>query len=220
MGLKNMIYGYARVSKKEQNLQLQIDALNKYGVDKIFKDKVSSTKLHRDQLDTLLSKLHPGDTLVVWKLDRLGRSLRQLLDLVDSFDKQDICFVSLNDMIDTKTPMGKFFYAVSAAFAQLERETISMRTIAGLEAARARGRVGGRPKKDRPSIDLAIKLYKKGFTLKEIKSTANITPNTMYKYLRHEVIDLYNQGESIEAIKQQTSCSRQIIEKWLDNFNR
>lgn len=214
-----MIYGYARVSKKEQNLQLQIDALNKYGVDKIFKDKVSSTKLHRDQLDTLLSKLHPGDTLVVWKLDRLGRSLRQLLDLVDSFDKQDICFVSLNDMIDTKTPMGKFFYAVSAAFAQLERETISMRTIAGLEAARARGRVGGRPKKDKQSIDLAIKLYKKGFTLKEIKSTANVTPNTMYKYIRREVIELYNQGKSIDTIIQQTSCSRGLIEKWLDDVN-
>lgn len=214
-----MIYGYARVSKKEQNLQLQIDALNKYGVDKIYKDKVSSKKLHREQLDILLSKLKPNDTLVIWKLDRLGRSLRQLLDLVDDFEKKKVSFVSLNDMIDTKTPMGKFFFAISAAFAQLERETISMRTIAGLEAAKARGRVGGRPQKDKKTIDLAIKMYKKGFTLREIQKTVDITPHTMYKYLREEVIELYNNGTSIDEIAKITKYSRESIEKCLDSLD-
>src|SRR6266700_904155 len=141
-----MLIGYARVSKNEQNLDLQLDALKAAGCEKIFHDKITSLKEERKGLDEALAFLRPGDALVVWKLDRLGRTLRHLIDLVAEFNQQGIGFKSLKETIDTTTSTGKLIFHIFAALAEFERDIIHERTKAGLEAARAPGRKGGRPK--------------------------------------------------------------------------
>ena len=140
-----MIIGYARVSTNDQNLDAQTDALKATGAERIFADKISGSKRDRPELDALLNQLRPGDVVVVVKYDRLARSLRDLLDLVEMIKNRGAGFRSLAEDIDTTTPAGRLVFHVFASIAQFERERIAERTKEGLEAARARGRIGGRP---------------------------------------------------------------------------
>jgi DNA invertase Pin-like site-specific DNA recombinase len=141
-----MLIGYARVSTLDQNLDLQIDALEKGGCEKIFTDKMSGANA-RPGLDEVLAFIRPGDALVVWKLDRLGRRTVKLIQLIEELKERGIGFKSLSNAIDTTTPEGMFIYRISSSFAELERDLARERTMAGLSAARARGRLGGRPRK-------------------------------------------------------------------------
>lgn len=184
-----MKIGYARVSTEDQSLQLQIDALTEAGCELIFQEKVSGKNADRQQLKELRSQLRTGDTVVVWKLDRLGRSLRDLVGLVSEFQDRGIHFKSLQDHIDTSTPMGKFTFHLFAALAEFERDIISERTKAGLAAARARGRMGGRPKglskKAQDKARLAESLYKeRERSIREICDHLDISKPTLYRYLR------------------------------------
>lgn len=140
-----MIFGYARVSTDDQNLDTQTDALQAAGVERIFADKISGATRQRPQLGQLLGQLRPGDVVVVAKYDRLARSLRDLLDIVEAIKERGGGFRSLAEDIDTTTPAGRLVFHVFASIAQFERERISERTREGLEAAKKRGRVGGRP---------------------------------------------------------------------------
>jgi DNA invertase Pin-like site-specific DNA recombinase len=154
-----MLIGYARVSTQDQNLLLQHEALNKAQCDRIFDDTASGNKASREGLNRALDVLREGDTLVVWKLDRLGRTVKQLVDLVASLATKGIHFRSLTDSIDTSTPAGRFFFHVMASLAQMERELMIERTQAGLRAARNVGRLGGRRRKMTDSkIEIAKKL--------------------------------------------------------------
>jgi DNA invertase Pin-like site-specific DNA recombinase len=146
-----MLIGYARVSTIDQNLDLQLDALNRAGCTRIFQDEgISGAKANRPGLDETLKALKRGDHLIVWKLDRLGRSLRHLIDLINSFEQSGIGFTSLSDGIDTTTPIGKLFFHLSGAFAEYETNINSERTKAGMAAAKARGVKMGRPRKLTP----------------------------------------------------------------------
>lgn len=140
-----MIIGYARVSTDDQNLDAQLDALTGAGAERIFADKISGSKRERPELDKLLDQLRSGDVVVVAKYDRLARSLRDLLDLVEVIQERGAGFRSLGEDIDTTTPAGRLIFHVFASIAQFERERIAERTKEGLQAARARGRIGGRP---------------------------------------------------------------------------
>lgn len=184
-----MIFGYARVSTREQHLDLQTDTLLKKGCEKIFTEHISSARKERPQLEAMLAQLRMGDVVVVWKLDRLGRSLRELVDLVSRFDQLQVGFVSLQDHIDTTTPSGKLTFHLFAALAEFERDIISSRTKAGLAAARARGRKGGRPKglsaKAQDKARLAESLYlEKQRSISQICQHLDISKPTLYRYLR------------------------------------
>ena len=148
-----MLIGYARVSTIEQNLDLQLDALKNIGCKKLYEDKISSSQLNRPGLNDALADLRAGDTLVVWKLDRLGRSLRNLIELINDLQEKEIMFRSIQDGIDTSNSIGQFFFHITGAFAELERNLIKERTKAGLDAARARGRTGGR----KPSLPKLVR---------------------------------------------------------------
>ena len=139
-----MLIGYARVSTQDQHLELQREALVKAGCQKVFEDKVSGTRADRPGLAKALEMLREGDALVVWKLDRLGRSVKQLVDLIGELRQQGVQFKSVTDAIDTGTPSGRFFFHVMASLSEMERELIVERTRAGLEVARQLGRKGGR----------------------------------------------------------------------------
>lgn len=179
-----MKFGYVRVSKNEQNLFLQTDAIRKYGVDEIYEEKASGKKRDREQLSELLKKLRSGDTLVVWKLDRLGRTVRQLLALAEEFEKNGINFVSLTENFDTSTPMGRYCFVNWCALAQMEREIISERTKAGLVAAKSRGRTGGRKPKDPKLVEKALKMYLSDrFSIKEIVEMTGISKASLYEYI-------------------------------------
>lgn len=140
-----MKFGYARVSTKDQSLDLQVEELKKIGCEKIFKEKISATK-ERPELEKMNKQLRSGDIVVIWKLDRLGRSLRHLVELGNFYSDQDVELISVQDKIDTTTPQGRLMFNLFATFAEFERELISERTRAGLERARKLGRTGGRPK--------------------------------------------------------------------------
>jgi DNA invertase Pin-like site-specific DNA recombinase len=145
-----MIVAYARCSGYDQNLDLQRDALVKAGAERIYEEHASGARDDRPELAKALDHLRRGDTLVVWKLDRLGRTVRQLINLVEDLGKQGVEFVSITDKIDTTTPAGRFMFHILAAVAQMERDLIRERTLAGLKSARARGRNGGRKPKLTP----------------------------------------------------------------------
>jgi DNA invertase Pin-like site-specific DNA recombinase len=184
-----MLIGYARVSTNEQHLDLQRDALRKAGVSTkhIFTDKITGTKQERPGLEAALSHLREGDTFVVWRLDRLGRSLKHLIETVTTLQKQHIGFKSLTENIDTATATGQLVFHLFGALAEFERNLITERTMAGLEAARARGRKGGRPKL-KPSasqIAMAKQLYAdKSNSIAEICRTLHISRATLYRYLK------------------------------------
>ncbi|MCB2194430.1 MAG: recombinase family protein [Bacteroidetes bacterium] len=182
-----MIIGYARVSRKEQNLNLQIDALKKAGCEKIYTEKISAVK-ERPEFEKVLDLLRKGDKLVVWKLDRLGRSLKQLVNLVEEFGKREIEFTCIYDNIDTSTPQGRLFFNMMASLAEYEREIIKERTMHGLEAAKIRGKFGGRPaglsNENLQKAKVAKQLYEEGkISAKEIAKTLGLSTATLYRYL-------------------------------------
>ena len=181
-----MRIGYARVSTIEQSLDLQIDALKRAGCEKIIEDTVSGKTESRSGLDRVREMLREGDVLVVWRLDRLGRSLKHLIELIAELEKQGVGFQSLQEAIDTTTPGGKLVFHIFGALAEFERNLISDRTKAGLDAARARGRRGGRPKKlDAEQRAVALHLYhSKQHGVDEICRTVGISKPTLYSYVR------------------------------------
>ena len=179
-----MLIGYARVSTIDQNLTLQLDALKAAGCHRIFEDKASGSRSDRPGLDQAKAMLRSGDTLVVWKLDRLGRTVGKLVEMVEELQKQGIDFKSLTDAIDTSTPSGRFFFHVMAALAQMERELIVERTKAGLEAARQLGRKGGRKRKMTDSkLESARKLLASGTPPKEVAKNLGISVPTLYRHI-------------------------------------
>ena len=179
-----MRIGYARVSTPDQRLDVQHEALTRSGCDKVFDDTMSGKVTDRPGLQKALDILRKGDTFVVWKLDRLGRSVKQLVDLVSSFEAEGIHFVSLTDSIDTSSPAGRFFFHVMASLAEMERELTVERTRAGLATARARGRIGGRKRLMTESkVDAARKLLGSGLTPREVASTLGVSLATLYRWV-------------------------------------
>ncbi len=184
-----MLIGYARVSTNEQNLNLQRDALRKAGVTakNSFTDKITGTKAERPGLTAALSRLREGDTLVVWRLDRLGRSLPHLIETVTALQRQGVAFQSITENIDTSSATGKLVFHIFGALAEFERNLIKERTIAGLSAARARGRTGGRPPLDTSSrkVAAAKKLYRDTTnSIPEICRMLDISRATLYRYIK------------------------------------
>lgn len=180
-----MLVGYARVSTADQTLNLQKDALEKAGCKQIFTDIASGAKAERKGLEEALNYAREGDTLVVWRLDRLGRSLKHLIETVTVLNKRGIGFKSITENIDTTTSGGKLVFHIFGALAEFERDIIRERTQAGLTAARARGRKGGRPKALTPrKAQMAQELYQnKNNTIDEICRTLSISRATLYRYI-------------------------------------
>lgn len=182
-----MEIGYARVSTGEQTLSLQLDALNAAGCNSIYQETASGAKADRPVLEEVLSYIRKGDTLVVWRLDRLGRSLEHLIDVVSALAERGIGFRSLTEQIDTTTSGGKLIFHVFGALAEFERDLIRERTQAGLAAARSRGRLGGRPKKltDPKQIALARSLHMSGHSdVSTICRTLGISRATFYRVVK------------------------------------
>lgn len=179
-----MIIAYARVSTEQQLLDRQIDMLTKYGYDEIFTEKYTGTKEHRPEFDKVRLMLRQGDILVVESLSRVSRSTKDLLNILDEFEQRGIKLVSLKENIDTLTPTGKLLVTVLSAICQFERDLTVQRTREGLKASRARGKVGGRPKKDSKLIEKAVKLYhSKSYTVKEITELTGVSSATLYRYI-------------------------------------
>lgn len=179
------LYGYARVSTGDQHLDLQRDALDRAGCERIFCDTASGALNERPQLAQVLDALHRGDTLVVWRLDRLGRSLRHLIDTVAQLAERGVGFRSLQESIDTSTSGGKLVFHIFGALAEFERELVRERTQAGLAAARARGRMGGRPRAMTPEkVRLARQLYdSREHTVEAIAQTLGVSRASIYRHL-------------------------------------
>jgi DNA invertase Pin-like site-specific DNA recombinase len=180
-----MLIGYARVSTQDQKPELQLDALQQAGCEKVFTEKASGAQRDRPQLKAALEYVRAGDSLVVWKLDRLARSLKQLIESVELLESREIGFRSLTEAIDTTTSGGRLIFHIFGALAEFERSIIKERTKAGLAAARARGRFGGRP----PSLsedDLVIAtalLRDPDITVEEVARRLNVSPSTLYRHL-------------------------------------
>jgi DNA invertase Pin-like site-specific DNA recombinase len=180
-----MLIGYARVSTGDQNLDLQLDALAAIGCAKVFADKASGAKVDRPELLKAIEACKTGDALVVWKLDRLGRSLQHLIVTVTELAERGVGFKTCCDGIDTTTSSGKLVFHIFAALAEFERSLIKDRTMAGLRAARERGRVGGRPKSMTPErVAVARKLLAAGTTQDETARILGVSPMTLWRYLR------------------------------------
>ncbi|WP_423680257.1 recombinase family protein (plasmid) [Methylomonas sp. MS20] len=179
-----MLIGYARVSTQDQNLDLQLEALTKAGCKKVFDDKISGSRAERPGLTKALEMLREGDTLVVWKLDRLGRSVKNLVDLISELHRQGVQFKSLTDAIDTGTPSGRFFFHVMASLAEMERELTVERTRAGLELARQLGRKGGRKRQMTDSkIESAKKLLASGIPPRDVAKNLGVSVPTLYRWI-------------------------------------
>ena len=190
-----MKIGYARVSTKDQSLNLQTDALTKAGCEIIFNEIASGAKSDRVELDKLFSQIRKGDILVVYKLDRLGRSLKHLLEFVAILNEKQIGLQSISDAIDTTTPQGRLFFNISACFSEFERDLIRERTRAGLEAARARGRKGGRrqgmTKEAEQKAILAETYYREEkMGVNQIALEIGVSKMTLYKYLRYRKVPI------------------------------
>lgn len=182
-----MVYGYARVSTSDQNLDRQKDALRKYGVDMLFCEKISGTKKNRPELDDMLGRLKPGDTIVIESLSRLGRSVKNLAELMELFNKQDIRLVSLKETIDTTSPTGKLLFTILASLSQFERDVLAERTAEGLAAARARGRAGGRPKTDADAMKKALALYRTNqYSVSEITKLTGVSKSALYRAIESD----------------------------------
>ncbi len=192
-----MLIGYARVSTFDQNPDLQKDALEKAGCEKIFTDTISGTVSQRPGLTKIKEILRQGDTLVVWRLDRLGRSLKDLIDWMNYLDTEGVALKSLQESIDTSTATGKLVFHVFGALAEFERNLILERTQAGLSAARARGRLGGRPKTlNDDKKQVVIDLYnERKLTVKKICEMMGISKPTLYSYVRDNA-KTYSKDES------------------------
>lgn len=179
------LIGYARVSTKDQNEDLQSDALHQHGCEKVFVDKSSGATVDRPELTAALAYLREGDVLVTWRLDRLGRSLPHLLRVVADLEERKVGFQSLTESIDTTTPAGRLIFHVFASLAQFERDLIRERTMAGLAAARARGRLGGRkPSLSPKKVALAQRMYDEGDThVTEIAHVLGVSRATIYRHV-------------------------------------
>ena len=200
-----MKIGYARVSTKEQSLSMQVDALKKAGCDQIHEEIASGAKTARPVLEEIMRNLREDDTLVIWKLDRLGRNLAHLIHLTTRLIERKVGLVSLNDPIDTSTAQGRMVFGIFASLAEFERELIRERTQAGLRSARARGRKGGRPKgmtqAAMEKATIAEALYKNGsISVKKIAEQLGISKTTLYLYLRYRNVDIGAISARIEAI--------------------
>ena len=183
--MKNFVFGYARVSTEQQNLDRQLDMLQKYGVDFIYNEKMTGTKRNRPELEKLLERLTEGDTVVVESLSRLGRSTKDLIWLMETFNAKGVNLVSLKESIDTTTSTGKLLFTLMSAIAQFERDVIADRTREGLNSARARGRKGGRPRTDSEQLRKAIKLYNtRQYSLAEIEDMTGVKRSTLYRGIR------------------------------------
>ncbi|NUM32953.1 MAG: recombinase family protein [Candidatus Brocadiae bacterium] len=190
-----MIIGYARVSTKDQNLDLQIDALRKAGCEKIYTEVASGGKTERPELNDLLRNIRSKDILVIWKLDRLGRSLKHLVELGNDLSKKEVGLRSLNDPIDTTTAQGRLIFNIFASLAEFEKDIIKERTQAGLSAARSRGKNGGRPKglskEAQTTACAAESLYEeKILSVQEIADKLGICKSTLYNYLRYRGVEI------------------------------
>ena len=184
-----MIYGYVRVSTNHQDTELQRLALESAGCERIYEEYASGRTANRPVLKELITVMKSGDELIVWKLDRLGRSMRHLVILVEELRERGVNFRSLTDAIDTSTPMGRFFFHVMGALAEMERELIVERTLAGLAAARAQGRIGGRrPKLTKEQHEQIARLIKNGHDRKQLAIIYDIGISTIYRY--HPVGDI------------------------------
>jgi DNA invertase Pin-like site-specific DNA recombinase len=197
-----MKIGYARVSTPDQRLALQVDALRKVGCRQIYEEVVSGARVERPVLQQVLTHVREGDVLVIWKLDRLGRSLKHLIDVVTDLEHRGIGFKSLQENIDTTTSSGKLVFHMFGALAEFERDLIRERTQAGLVAARARGRRGGRPRglsKQATATALAAEtLYREGkLSVAQIAAQLRIAKSTLYVYLRHRGVTI---GASQEGL--------------------
>jgi len=180
-----MIIGYARVSTQDQNLDRQIDALKKYGAEKIFEEKITGTIKNRPELDKVTTILREGDIVVIESLSRLGRSSKDLLSLIEEFRDKKVTLVSLRENIDISTPTGQLMFTVLAALCQFERDLTVQRTKDGLMAARKRGRKGGRPKTDPRKIEKALRLYEANtHSINEIIKITGVSQGTLYKTIR------------------------------------
>lgn len=183
--MKNYTFGYARVSTEAQNLDRQIDALKKYGVDMIYNEKMTGTKRDRPELTKMLDRMTEGDTVVVESLSRLGRSTKDLIELTELFERKGVHLVSLKESIDTSSSTGKLLFTLMSAIAQFERDVIADRTKEGLRSARARGRTGGRPKANPDAVRKAVKLYRTGeYSVKEIEELTGVKKSTLYRNFR------------------------------------
>lgn len=180
-----MLVGYARVSTQDQKPELQLDALKAAGCEKVFVEKASGAQRDRPELKAALDYMRDGDTLVVWKLDRLARSMKQLIETVEGLEEVGVGFRSLTEAIDTTTAGGKLVFHVFGALAEFERSIIRERTRAGLDAARARGRKGGRPPKLKDADLKAARamLADKSITVEEVAKHLRVSPATLYRHL-------------------------------------
>ena len=190
-----MKLGYARVSTQDQNLALQLDALKTAGCDKVFQEKVSGATAERPELRKLPELIWEGDTLVIWKLDRLGRSLTNLIGLVTDLEQRHVGLLSLNDPVDTTTAQGRLIFRIFASLAEFEREVIRERTLAGLASARRRGQLLGRPKGLSKAAEqkarIAESLYKEEkYSVEQIARELTISKTTLYKYLRRRGVTI------------------------------
>ncbi|MCX7089147.1 MAG: recombinase family protein [Methylococcales bacterium] len=200
-----MKIGYARVSTKEQSLSMQVDALKKAGCDQIHEEIASGAKTSRPVLEEIMRNLRDGDTLVIWKLDRLGRNLAHLIHLTTKLIEKKVGLISLNDPIDTSTAQGRMVFGIFASLSEFERELIRERTQAGLTSARARGRKGGRPKgMTQAAIEkatIAEALYKNGsIPVKKIAEQLGISKTTLYLYLRYRNVDIGVMSKQTEVM--------------------
>ena len=179
-----MLVGYARVSTQNQSLELQLSALKKSGCEKFYQDQLSGTKNNRPGLLLALEVLRKGDTLVVWKLDRLGRTVKSLIEFVNQLSQKEVHFISITDSVDTSTPSGRFFFHVMASLAQMERELMAERTKAGLDAAKSQGRVGGRKRKmTKSKLESAKKLLATGVLPKDVAKNFGVSIPTLYRWI-------------------------------------
>lgn len=202
-----MKIGYARVSTRDQSLQYQVDALKSAGCEKIYQEVASGAKTARIVLDDLMNNLRKGDTLVIWKLDRLGRNLVHLRQIVEDLKTKEIDFLSLSENLDTTSAQGMLFFNFFGMIAEFERGITIERVNAGLKAARARGRLGGRPKGlpeyAKNTAKIAEVLYRTGdISIREILKQLKIAPSTLYRYLRHQGVEI---GSS--PIKKVVNCA-------------
>jgi DNA invertase Pin-like site-specific DNA recombinase len=188
-----MKFGYARVSTNDQNLEMQITALEKYGVEKIFSDKATGKNIQRKEFSRLLEQLRDGDTLVTFSLSRLGRKTKELIELIEKFNSEGITLVSLKENIDTNSPMGRAMIGMISIFAELERELITERVKEGVKNARARGRLGGRPRITNEKVKEALTLYHtEQYSVQEIIKKTGVSKATLYRRLS----ELENKNET------------------------
>jgi DNA invertase Pin-like site-specific DNA recombinase len=183
--MSNYIYGYVRVSTQEQDLIRQLDILEKYNCTKILTEKISGTKSNRPELEKLKELVREGDIIVIESFSRLGRSTKDLIELVEYFEGIGVKIISAKENFDTNTPQGKLMLTVFQAFSQFERDLIAQRTREGLASARARGRKGGRPRVKSKNIEQALKLYNSmEYSISEIVKMSGVSQTTLYRYIR------------------------------------